>query len=333
MSTPDSSYFAAQLAECRAAYARARPGFLRGFILGQRLENDDLDQVDPVLREHYDRLLKRSQVVWGCVAQVNMGMFMSGPIDLPGVTVYSTDAYFDDHPQDLRLIGHACFQFKNTAPVDADFERVAGRLTDEFDQTVRMALPRKLVDGREVFLAATMFHRKRLPDGILHGSPFPLLIAPTLTEVNMVLPLAFWPVRYCADWKKGQDLIATLPTTTSALAVAEAAEKRPANTSVPFWDVNKSPIYVTRAMAMFFVELVGEHLNVEGPYLFIGLRETGEKYVDLLVSYNRLRERCFESNGVRVVIRKDQVDQLRGAVVDYKNSVFARGMVIKLQGE
>src|SRR5262245_34429817 len=138
MSNFPQSYFSSRIAECRTAFDRGGLGFLRWFGLRVRPSYDAVDQIPDPLRSHYRTLLKHGQVVWGCVAQVNMGMFGPGPDDLPGVTVYSTDSHYDANPQDLVDIGHACFEFKNSDPVDNDFKPVAGRLTDEYDSTVRL---------------------------------------------------------------------------------------------------------------------------------------------------------------------------------------------------
>jgi hypothetical protein len=285
------------------------------------------------LKPHYGILIKQGQVVWGCVAQVNMGMFAPGPVDLPGVTVYSTDSYFDANPQDLAAIGRACFRFKNTEPVDVEFKPVASRLTDEFDSTVRMQLPKRLTDDRDVFLAATMFHRTRLPGGVLRGSLVPLVIAPAVTEVNMVLQLPYWSKTLCDTWHTLQDTLEGVKITSSAQKVAGEAEKLPAKHGPADWDVNATPIYVTPAMVRAYATMV-QQLNLGfNPFLFVGFRADGTKFADFIADYDRLVECMFRSNGISIVIRKDQRERLRGAVVDYKNSVFAKGVVIRLPGE
>jgi hypothetical protein len=333
MDSLPQSYFLQRIGECRASFDGGSVGFLRWF--GQRLRpnHEKSDTTNEQLKMHYDILRKHGRVVWGCVAQVNQGMFAPGHEDLPGVTVYSTDSYYDENPQDLFAIGQACFTFKNTEPVESEFKPVALRLTDESDFTLRMLLPKRLTDNRTVFLAATMFHRRRLPHGVLCGSLFPLVIAPEVSEVNIVLELRYWPKTLRETWETLQDILEGMEITSAAQQVAEAAEKLPAKQRPADWDVNVTPVRVTPAMASAYGSIV-KQLNLDfQPFLVIGLREDGTKHADFAPDYDRQLECMYESNGIALVIRKDQLDQLRGAIVDYRDTVFAKGIVIRLPGE
>lgn len=305
MGTLAQSYFSQRIEECREAWDKGSVGFLRWFGLRLRPSYEGFDQINEQMKPHYGILTKKGQVVWGCIAQVNMGMFAPGSEDLPGVTVYSTDSYCDANPQDLFGIGRACFKFKNTDPVERDFKPVASRLTDEFDSTVRMLLPRRLTDDREVFLAATMFHRTRLPQGVLRGSLVPLVIAPEASEVNMVLQLPYWSKKLRDTWHTLQDTLEGIQINSAALQVAEAAEKLPAKPGPADWDVNAIPIYVTPAMVAAYPSIV-ERVGLDyRPLLVIGLREDGSKFADFAPDYDRRLECTFESNGIAIVIRKD----------------------------
>jgi hypothetical protein len=333
MGTLAQSYFGQRIEECRELYDKGSLAFLRWFGLRIRPTYDGFDDIVPSLRPHYDILAKKGQVVWGSVAQVNMGMFFEGPIDLPGVSVYSTDPYYDENPQDLFAIGRACFQFKNTDPVDADFKPLAARLTDEFDGTVRMRLPNKLTEDREVYLAATMYHRSRLPGKMLRASLTPVVIAPDATEVNMVLQLPYWSETLRKSWDTLQDTLEGITIRSKAQQIAEDAEKLPAQTRPPNWDTQAVPIYLTPAMVdAYYVLIQPLHLDFF-PYLYIGLDDMGGKRAELLIDYDRLTEMTFKSAGVLMAVRKDQVNRLRGAIVDYKDSVFSKGIVVRLPGE
>jgi hypothetical protein len=333
MATPTESYFARLITECRTAFDRGRSGILHWFGLRWRPGGSDEEGVDARLRPHYKMLAARGRVVWGGVAQVNVGMFAAGREDLPGVTVYSPDGYYDAHPHDLAAIGRACFQFKNTVPADAEFRAVADRLTDEFDLTARMPVPRRLADGREVFLGATMFHRARLPGSVLRAGAFPMVIAPELTELNMVLPLAYWPGVLRAAWDTLQSRLERGPITTPAQQVAREVEKRPREHQGPDWDIEAIPIKVTPAMAEACRSMARE-MNLDfTPLLFVGFRDDAAKGVAFVRDYDARIEQSFTSNGVTVVVRRDQLERLRGAVVDFKTSAFDTGIAFRLPGE
>ena len=80
-------------------------------------------------------------------------------------------------------------------------------------------------------------------------------------------------------------------------------------------------------------ESIVEQLKLDfQPFLVISLRDDGTKHADFAPDYDRRLECTFESNGISLVIRKDQRQRF-GTVVDYKDSVFAKGVVIRLPGE
>ena len=122
------------------------------------------------------------------------------------------------------------------------------------------------------------------------------------------------------------------PTTTAALRVADAAEKQPVDPDRPDWDVQAVPVKVTPAMAAAFRSMTEEMKLDYHPLLWIGFRN-GAKVADVVPECDPQTELTFAFNGVVVVVRKDQVERLRGGVVDYQSSAFATGVVIRLPGE
>jgi hypothetical protein len=260
-------------------------------------------------------------------------MFLEGEEDLPGVTVYSLDEHHDAAPQDLRAIGHACFRFKKTKPADAPYGPLAERLTNEFDQTARMLLPSSLTDGREVFLGATQFHRTRLPGGVLRATLFPMVIAPEQTELNMVLPLSCWPDDLRGVWRTLQQQLEALPSESTALQVAAAAEKRPLDLTRRDWDIDEIPVWVTPAMAQH-VSSYAKTVGLRGrPLLLVRVEDDGSRFADLMKDYDPSTEMMFRSNGVGVVVLKRQLERIRGAIVDYQSTAFGEGVVLRLLGE
>jgi hypothetical protein len=226
------------LAKCRKRFERRRAGFLQGLLMRPLLKVD-FGGIDETLRIVYPHLLDRGSVVWGAVAQVNRGMFAPGSEDLPGVTVHSHDSRYDARPQDLAEIAGACFTFKGTVPEDAEYRPLAERLSDEFDGSHRMAIPKRLADGRAAFIGATMFHRAWLPTGVLKASVFPMVVAPRITDVNMPLPLVYWPPALVDAWSGLEARLNSAPIGSSARRVASKGI-RPGrrSSSLPRWRKN-----------------------------------------------------------------------------------------------
>jgi Fe-S cluster assembly iron-binding protein IscA len=59
----------------------------------------------------------------------------------------------------------------------------------------------------------------------------------------------------------------------------------------------------------------------ERAYLAIGYYtegpDIGKRYLEVIMKYDANLERCYESNGVRIVLRVDQIHRFTGAVLDY----------------
>lgn len=329
--------FPEMIADCRTLWDKGSIGFLRWIGLRVRSSYDGFDQIPQQARSHYQILIKRGRVVWGCVAQVNMSMFVDGDMDLPGVTVHSEDSYFDANPQDLADIGRAAFALKGTDPVHPELKPVAQRMTDELDHTVRAPMPASLTDGRHVFMGITIFHRLRLPGRMLKLNLFPMVIAPESTEFNMVLPLPYWSPKLCQDWGEvlGVHLDA-LPIHSTGRQVALAADKAPVLPERPHWDVKAMPVYVTpSAVRGFHVALSQVGVEPDKVFLMVRLGPDGfTKHADIVPKENKkLDEISFSSNGIEVLVRRDQIDQLRGSLVDFKDSMFGPGFLIRLPGE
>src|SRR5262249_4254606 len=243
---------------------------------------------------------ERGRGARGAGAQATRGMLTAGPHDLPGVTVYSLDGHYDDNPQDLREVGSALYDLKDTSPIDPELRTAADRMTDEYDMTVRAALPRKLTDGRLVHVAGTIFHRGRLPGGVLTARLLPLVIAPEWTEANMILPLLCWPNELRSAWSGLDAEMAALPVRSTARRVAQSARKRRLRAEAR--PADGSPVRVTPEAARVFREAVAQ-CPIKGPgYLCVGLRPDGSKYADVSELYDPATERCFESAGIRVVL-------------------------------
>ena len=332
MASASEPSFERLLAECRKRFERRHSGVLQRLLM-QRPLKVDLGGIDETLRIVYPHLLERGCVVWGAVAQVNRRMLTPGSEDLPGVTVHSLDPRYDARPQDLAEIGKACFEFKGTVPDDAEYRPLAERLSDEFDFSHRMAIPKRLADGRAAFIGATMFHRNWLPTGILEANVFPMVVAPRITDVNMPLPLAYWPPALVEAWSVLEARLSSASIASSARRVACKAKKRTLEHWGPVWDSAATPVYVTRALAKEMAATDKRQGRSAASMLSLCLQPDGEKQGRFVTTHDPHIETIHASNGVNVVLRKDQVDKLRGSWVDFKSSAFGTGLVFRLPDE
>src|SRR5207248_1939730 len=119
----------------------------------------------------------------------------------------------------------------------------------------------------------TIFHRGRLPGGVLKARLLPLVIAPEWTEANMILPLLCWPNELRDVWGRIDAELASLPVDSTARHVAQSAPKRPfREQALP---ASGSPVRVTPEAARVFLQAVAQ-VPIKGPgYLCVGLRPDG----------------------------------------------------------
>lgn len=324
--------FSKMITDCRSALHRWRSSPLTKLGLRSPL-GAVRDAHNDAMRAEYLQLLLAGDVVWGALSQVNNGMFEPGAVDLPGVTVYSTDPCFDGRPQDLNAIGSACFALKNTAPEDPELLDIAERLTNEYDHTIRKRLPRKLTDGRVVYMGATMFHRGRIPGGVLAASAFPLVIVPERTEVNMVLPLRFWSKMLKAEWDNLNDLLSRAPVGTEAMFVVRKAKKVRITPGRPDWDTQRFPVKLLPGMIHWMRAQAPRLMNDHNPILFVGVHPDGEKFADLTMTEDDPLRVMFDFEGIRVQVLKAQLEEIRGTQIDYRDDAFGAGLIIRLPGE
>lgn len=330
------AFFQRAIQDCRSKLQQAREGPLAWLGVKARPKYDPRDQIPQRLLPHYRTLLDQGHVVWSGTVMVNGAMLEPGDEDLPGVSVYSVDPYFDALPQELFAIGQGCSAFKHQDPVDPEFKPLAERLSNEYDATIRMPITTSLTDGREMYLGSTIFHRARLPQGVYSGAPFPLVVAPQLTPANMLLPLAYWPEWLRRQWMPlGHDIL-QLPTTSTAPSVAQNARKLPIKPRLEQWDTANIPVRVTDAMARQFHVMARER-SARQAYLFVGLglggSVKGQKEAVLLTEIDPEVHFLFVSNGIPVAIRASQRQRLRGTILDFQNSIFGSGLVIRLPEE
>jgi hypothetical protein len=329
-------FFPRALEECRENFARAGGGLLGVLGLKSRPPYDSRDYIPDKLRPHYQLLLKKGQVVWGGTAMANNRLFEPGSDDQPGLSVYSIDPYYDALPKDLRAVGKACFLLKNTIPSDPDFQSIAARMTYEYDPTIRDLVTTRLTDGRQVYLGYTMFHRARLPERALFGGPFPLVVAPALTPINMVLPLPYWSKALRRHWRSLAEPFLSLPLYCTAVSVARLAKKEAVKPRQEQWDTHATPIRVTESLVKQY-PLLARSQRLDRPHLYVSLVENGSGYLQKSVEYlDEFDLRAgfrFQSCGIPLIVPTEQLTHFRGAILDYHDTPYRTGIVVSLPDE
>ena len=156
---------------------------------------------DPVriFYEKQETLFRKGRIGWGAVVEADDGVFAQGDDDLPGVLVYSEDEYFDARPAELAAIGARLLELRSVgAAGPAELSRFAQLVRNDSGRPLGLAVP-ELLSGKEPMLSSFVAIRAHLPDGILGGAWFPVLIHPS-SVVPMIVPSTFWPPALLAAW-------------------------------------------------------------------------------------------------------------------------------------
>jgi len=158
---------------------------------------------DPVriFYEKQETLFRKGRIGWGALVEADDGVFARGEDDLPGVLVYSEDEYFDARPAELAAIGARLVELKAAGAVGA-FEpsRFAQSIRNDSGRPLGVPVPASL-SAREPMVSSFIAIRSHLPDGLLAGDWFPVLIHPS-SVVPMIVPYTFWPDAMVSAWKE-----------------------------------------------------------------------------------------------------------------------------------
>ncbi len=151
-----------------------------------------------------DILLKRGQVYWGVLVQANEILFRDAPyVDCPGNVVFSTNKSLGNRPELMLEIATDIFAYKNTNYVPEHLKQVVDIVTDEYERVFNYPIPlndiKRVNDSPVVFdeddnlfFTTIMFFRDYLPTGKLLSDIFPILAAPEVTDISIVLPERYW---------------------------------------------------------------------------------------------------------------------------------------------
>jgi hypothetical protein len=156
---------------------------------------------DPVriFYEKQETLFRKGRIGWGALVQADDGVFARGEDDLPGVLVYSEDEYFDARPMELAAIGARLLELKSAGGA-SDLARFAQGVRNDTGRPLGLTVPAAL-SAKEPFLSSFVAIRAHLPDGILAGAWFPVLIHSS-SVVPMIVPSTFWPPALLQAWNE-----------------------------------------------------------------------------------------------------------------------------------
>jgi len=158
---------------------------------------------DPVriFYEKQETLFRKGRIGWGALVEADDGVFARGEDDLPGVLVYSEDEYFDARPAELAAIGARLVELKAAGAVGA-FEpsRFAQAIRNDSGRPLGVPVPASL-SAKEPMLSSFIAIRSHLPDGLLAGDWFPVLVHPS-SVVPMIVPSNFWPDAMVTAWNE-----------------------------------------------------------------------------------------------------------------------------------
>lgn len=158
---------------------------------------------DPVriFYEKQETLFRKGRIGWGAVVEADDGVFAQGEDDLPGVLVYSEDEYFDARPAELAALGERLVGLKAAGAVGT-FEpsRFAQQVRNDSGRPLGVPVPTSL-NAKEPLLSSFVAIRAHLPDGLLAGDWFPVLIHSS-SVVPMIVPHTFWPPAMLSAWNE-----------------------------------------------------------------------------------------------------------------------------------
>jgi Fe-S cluster assembly iron-binding protein IscA len=319
------------IGECRQRVHRSRSRLRSWLGIAARVPAvGPRDDVPEAIWPHYQLLLDSGIVVWGCTAQANRLLYEPGDEDNPGNTVYSPSPYFDDNPQHLADITNRVRQLKGSEPNDPELAAVAAAITDPYNQIDKQLLPYKLTDGHEVYFAWTLIHRGRLPDGVLSDRMLPLMICPERTPGTMIPPLAFWARPLIDRWGRLVEWMQQFPSQRQVVRPAKPGKVPRLEPETE--DQAHGLVRITPEAARTFRRVAKETIPNGPAFLALSVIETefgrGHK-CDLAPSWDRERELCVESRGIKILVPRDQAALLRGTVVDFRSSIFGTGFKIR----
>ncbi len=137
-------------------------------------------------KPYYDNnVVKVGKIYFGALVQANNNLFKktkTNPV-LPGVVIYSTDAYYESNPTKLKEIADKLFS-----------DKANNNLRFENRFFTNTLLPQELTDGKEVYMTSIMIARKHLPEYKLSGQHtlLPVIAAPGKSTSVYIVDCKYW---------------------------------------------------------------------------------------------------------------------------------------------
>jgi len=190
----------------RAELEKMRAKVNKRRIKPLRLKKPSWVERDPMNKIYTDMdiLLQKGDVYWGVVVQANEVLFSKRPyVDCPGNVIFTKNEYFNDNPEMMRQIAHEIFSYKNTDLASEYYKKVVEIVTDEHERIFNYPIHLKKIEllknvshmfrEEETILFTTMmFFRDYMPKGKLCSGIIPIVAAPELTDISIMLPKKYW---------------------------------------------------------------------------------------------------------------------------------------------
>ncbi len=291
--------------------------------------------IDESLHREYARLIEQGDVVWASIAQVNELLFDSNELDAPANILFSLDSYFDSRPNHLIRIAKKVQELKGTFPKEPALAKIAAVMTDEQNYILNWRLPYRVTDGHSVYIAHSLLHRSRLPNGGLPGPIIPLVVSKTPSISNMLAPLSCWPEDLVRDPSalSGDDcyagkLASRRITEQQHLADTQDAIQHPhkrlvSDDVVP--GASRQLLTLTPRCADFFKSIAAEGKLGKNWHVSLG-GNADARTLDLSnepISHSHTR---VESQSVILTFPTESTRYYRGVVIDYRDCPVAPGI-------
>lgn len=245
-----------------------------------------------------DLLMREGEIAWGAFVQTNKFLLMPGRNDHPANVIWSTKPEIEANPEILGQIAHNLFELKTANPRDGDERRYATLLTDESSRGMGMTIPRNYAGAYHPVKSTTlMVIRRHLPTNFIVGNLVPLLTHFT-TNACMLVPWKYWPRALVHQWRQiYEQTRPPQPADDRAVTLTPAA-------------LNVVQEMASRERGPWYLRLSVRKRNDQG------LAEAFAVHIDDRVS--RRHDYLFDQDGIRIVIDRQDIDDLEGATVDFE---------------
>ena len=139
--------------------------------------------------EAQEKVIREGVVVLAASIQANVLLFQPGPDDLPGELLICLEPEID--PRILAAVAGGIGPLKHKSWPDPARDTIAKYLTAETVRVFGLEVPAEMSRGHKLFCTTTIFRRRSLPDGVLKGRLFPVLVHPA-RFFAMILPHKHW---------------------------------------------------------------------------------------------------------------------------------------------